>query len=409
MIGVCVALDLQSRGARVTLLDRCAPGRETSFGNAGVLARSSLVPFNNPDLFRLLPRLLGRRQAALNYDARYLAGNLRWAISFLANARSVSFAKTATALNDLIELSIPAHKNLIARCGLGDLLSERGWMFLYRSETGFARARLLRQILDQFDVANNVLDQSSLQSIEPSLRPIFHKALWVKDSSSVNNPGELVSGYARQFVADGGTLKMGEVSALHGGDVPGVTLKSGERIKVDHCTLCLGPWSKALLEKAGYRVPMAFERGYHRHFLGSADMETTAQLGRPVYDTSGGYVLSPTQQGLRLTTGVELAALNAPQNHQQLELAEIAARQAIDLGERGDGPTWMGARPTFPDSRPCIGHLPHSPGVSVAFGHHHIGFSTAPGTALLLGDLIEGRKPSIDPAPFRPGRHLSRR
>ncbi|MEM8842936.1 MAG: FAD-dependent oxidoreductase, partial [Pseudomonadota bacterium] len=32
MVGVCTALELQARGAQVTLLDRRDPGRETSWG-----------------------------------------------------------------------------------------------------------------------------------------------------------------------------------------------------------------------------------------------------------------------------------------------------------------------------------------------------------------------------------------
>ncbi len=40
MVGVSCALALQKRGIAVTLIDRKAPGRETSYGNAGVLAAS---------------------------------------------------------------------------------------------------------------------------------------------------------------------------------------------------------------------------------------------------------------------------------------------------------------------------------------------------------------------------------
>ncbi len=48
MVGVSCALSLQKRGFDVTLIDRREPGQETSYGNAGVLARSSIVPLNNP-------------------------------------------------------------------------------------------------------------------------------------------------------------------------------------------------------------------------------------------------------------------------------------------------------------------------------------------------------------------------
>ncbi|MED5304923.1 MAG: FAD-dependent oxidoreductase, partial [Pseudomonadota bacterium] len=41
IVGVCNALALQQAGHQVSLIDRGTPGRETSYGNAGVLSESS--------------------------------------------------------------------------------------------------------------------------------------------------------------------------------------------------------------------------------------------------------------------------------------------------------------------------------------------------------------------------------
>ena len=90
----------------------------------------------------------------------------------------------------------------------------------------------------------------------------------------------------------------------------------------------------------------------------------------------------------------------------QLELAEQRAREAFPLGERLDAAPWLGRRPTLPDSRPMIGEAPRHPGLWLALGHQHIGFSTAPGTAKLLAELmIDGRATALHHA-FRPGRFL---
>jgi D-amino-acid dehydrogenase len=148
---------------------------------------------------------------------------------------------------------------------------------------------------------------------------------------------------------------------------------------------------------------MAFERGYHRHFKPVAGVS----LQRPVYDTAGAYVLSPMVNAagepvLRLTTGVELAGRDAAPNPQQLEAAENAARRAMPLKEAVLGSDWLGSRPTTPDSRPVIGEMPQCPGLWLAFGHQHIGFSTGPGTGVLLTELMAGESTSINPAPFSP-------
>ena len=152
----------------------------------------------------------------------------------------------------------------------------------------------------------------------------------------------------------------------------------------------------------GVKVPMAYERGYHMHYAAPG----TSQLARPIYDTAGAYVLSPMEQGLRLTSGVELTDLDAPANPLQLDLAEAAARQAVDMGERLEPTPWLGRRPTLPDSRPIIGAMPGQRNLWLAFGHQHIGFSTGPGTGAMLAALMSGEASPIDATPFRAERFL---
>jgi D-amino-acid dehydrogenase len=147
---------------------------------------------------------------------------------------------------------------------------------------------------------------------------------------------------------------------------------------------------------------MAFERGYHMHYSGREG----AGLSRPVHDTGGGYVLSPMARGLRLTTGVELDDCDAPARPEQLDLAEARAREAFPLDRRLDPEAWLGRRPTLPDSRPMIGQAPRHPGLWLALGHQHIGFSTAPGTARILGELMCEEGGAARHAAFRPGRYL---
>ena len=61
MIGVSAALHLQQRGWTVTLVDRREPGRETSYGNAGMIQAEAVRPYPMPrDLATLLKIATGR-------------------------------------------------------------------------------------------------------------------------------------------------------------------------------------------------------------------------------------------------------------------------------------------------------------------------------------------------------------
>ena len=404
IVGIACALSLRQRGLAVTVLDPLGPGAATSHGNAGVMARSSLIPFNHPRLWAQLPALLREKNPGFRYHLPWMLGQWRWGLSFLSHARESVFHETTVALDSLIRYSGEVHRCWMAEAGIAHLRRDDGWLILYRSEASFENAAFGRETLARFGVAMRVIDAPALRKLEPHLKSVFQRALWVQDASSVDNPGEVVHGYAARLRALGCSVLNVEGTGLgrHSGGWT-VHTSSGTPFEADHVVVALGPWSRDFLrQQFGLKLPMAFERGQHRHFEPSGD----ATLNRPVYDTAGGYVLAPMAQGLRLTTGVELNAQHAPPHKAQLEAAERAAREAMPLGERTSDPDWSGSRPTLPDSRPMIGGCPGHNALWLALGHQHIGFSTGPGTGELLAQLMLGEVTAIDPHPFRPQRFL---
>ena len=64
---------------------------------------------------------------------------------------------------------------------------------------------------------------------------------------------------------------------------------------------------------------------------------------------------------------------------------------------------WAGLRPGTPDDLPILGAT-ETPGYYVATGHFRDGILLAPITAEVMGDVIEGRAPTIDLSPFSPAR-----
>lgn len=405
MVGVASALALQKKGFRVTLLDRLAPGEETSYGNAGVIARSSLMPFNNPSLWGNLPVLLKNQSAGFRYQAQFLLQNLGWAARFVAQARRTAFEETTTALDSLIRLSMTEHAQLLRASGAAHRMRDNGWMFLYRQSAAFAGGALARERMAHFGVATEVLERDHIRQLEPALNPIFERALWIKDTWSVDSPGDVVKAYAELFRKQGGQYAQARIKTVE--PLAGSRWRiradgAQDGLEADRVVVALGPWSRQFMATLGVKVPMAYERGYHMHFAPPA----SCNISRPVYDTAGAYVLSPMEQGLRLTSGVELTDIDAPTNPVQLCLAEAAAREAIDMGQALEPAPWMGSRPTLPDSRPIIGAMPGQRNLWLAFGHQHIGFSTGPGTGAILAALMRGDDAPVDVRPFRAERFL---
>ncbi len=165
--------------------------------------------------------------------------------------------------------------------------------------------------------------------------------------------------------------------------------------------IALGPWLPDVLDPLGIKLPLAVKRGYHRHFRPQGN----AALARPVLDAENGYVLAPMEQGIRVTSGVEFAARDAPPTPVQLERLLPAAHELFPLGEPVEaqsfgGKTWLGARPCFADSRPVIGRAPGQAGLWLACGHAHWGLTLGPATGRLLAEMMTGATPFCDPRPY---------
>ncbi len=115
--------------------------------------------------------------------------------------------------------------------------------------------------------------------------------------------------------------------------------------------------------------------------------------------------MTPMEQGIRVTSGVELTARDAPSSFAQLDAVVPVARSVVEFGE-AVGEPWRGARPTLPDSLPMIGRAPRHAGLWLAFGNQHIGFTTGPATGAAIADMIGGVTPSFNVSAFSPSRYL---
>jgi D-amino-acid dehydrogenase len=220
-------------------------------------------------------------------------------------------------------------------------------------------------------------------------------------TASVDSPGAVVKAYAQMFAGSGGQIRRTEIrSIVPDGDGWRVVLADGE-MRTRHVVVALGPWSADLLRPLGYRVPLATERGYHQEFKPNP----ARQLLRPIHDSEAGFLMTPMEQGIRVTSGVELTARDAPSSFAQLDAVVPAARSVVEFGD-AVGEPWRGARPTLPDSLPMIGPAPRHSGLWLAFGNQHIGLTTGPATGDAIAAMISSTKPSFDVAPFSPGRYL---
>ncbi len=401
IVGVSVALHLRRRGLDVILVDRQAPGLGASFGNAGLIQREAVFPHRFPRALADLARIARNRSIDAVYHPAALPGLASPLARYWWHSESARYAQASANHAQLIATCLDEHLALAAEAGATSLLRPTGWLTLFRTPEKLAAAlALAEQAKTLFGVDYAALDPAALTAAEPHLRLDAAGAIHWRAPLSVSDPHGLTVAYADHFVALGGTIAIGDAMALGRQGAGWRVPTSDGPADAGLAVIALGAASAGLTHRFGYAPPLFGKRGYHMHY----GLQGNAVLNRPMLDAKSGFLLAPMKRGVRLTTGAEFAAAEAPPTPVQLERAEPVARALLPLAARNDETPWMGVRPCSPDMVPIIGPAPHAENLWLAFGHGHQGLTLGPSTGRLLAEMITGEAPFVDPAPYRPER-----
>lgn len=396
IVGTASALHVQATDRLVAMIDITGhPGRETSYGNAGLIERSSLTPYMLPLEPLTLLRYGLNLAPQVHYHANALLALAPWLLAYGLNSRAAPKARISAALLPLISACVAEHEALMTASGALDLLRRTGWIKLFRGERAFARARLEAETLRGAGLTIDLLTRSDLGRLEPDLNGGIG-ALHYRDPVFVPDPLALTTSYARLFERRGGIILTGDARGLEQTPDGWRLMTNSGGLTAQQVLVTLGPWTMQVLGPLGYRVPLGIKRGYHMHYGTAGE----ARLNHPVLDDEGGYLLAPMNQGIRLTTGAEFARFDAAPSPVQLEAVEPLARKLFPLAERRDDVPWMGRRPCLPDMLPVIGPAPRHKGLWLNFGHQHHGLTLSAVTGRLIAGMMAGEVPFTDPAPF---------
>ena len=401
VVGVSAALHLAKRGLSVSLVDRKAVGEETSYGNAGIIEGNTYFPYPFPKLSGLL-KIAFKQAPEANYHLSYLPKLAPWLFAYIRHSKGAGMLEFAEKMRPLFAASVAEHEKLMREAGAERYLRTNGWLKIYRTTQAFNDAKTDLDVIAAAGIAFEPLDTAGSMVLEPGLSPIFERGIFWPQAASVSDPLAVTRAYADRFRALGGVIVTGDARSLHRADGRWRVDTTEGPVDGTHAVVALGPWAQDVLDPLGIRLPLEVKRGYHRHFKSKGNKG----LNRPVLDAEVGYAMVPMEQGLRLTTGAEFAARDAPPTPVQFDRLMPQARALFPIGEPVEGEPWMGRRPCFPDSMPVIGAAPGQPNLWLDYGHAHWGLTLGPVSGRLLAEMMTGETPFTDPAPYRAERFM---
>ena len=396
MVGIATAIWAARSGQAVTLIDKSTPEGRASFGNAGVLASSSVLPVTMPGLTGKLPKMLLDTSEPIFVRWPYLPRMIPWALRFLSHANEADTRRIAAALAPIIGNSLDDHLALAEGTPARPFIKPCDFAVLFPDRASFAKDGLSWDIRKHLGFSWQEIEGQARRDYDPLFPSEFDFIAALPGHGLITDPGAYLETLRDHFEASGGQIIAGEVTdILHtNGRVSGVMTDQG-LIDASCVAITAGAYSPLLTQKLGVHIPVEAESGCHLEFWDPSHMPKV-----PTIVPSSKFILSPMEGRLRVAGGVEFGGLGntgreAPFAALRKGLDKILPNLSYSRETR-----WMGHRPAPTDSVPIIDELPHIKGVFLGFGHQHVGLTGSARTGQILANLMQGLKPNIDLSPY---------
>mgnify|MGYP001577924580 FL=1 len=392
--GVSCAEELRRSGAKVTLIDRVEAGdpAQTSFGNAGILAREGIMPIANPSMLKMIPQILLSPSSPVYLKWSYLAKFSPWAVKFIMNGTKPKALPIILALNELIYDTVENHIQLSKNTDAARFIEKGDMTLLYRNRKQFSSDKFANRARSDLGITWEELSRDKLLDRDPHISKLYQFGLAYKNHGWITNPAAYVSSLAKHFQKNGGKILIGEVTKINGNNVE---LKDGNILKAKNIVLATGAWSKNLATQLGHNIPLQAERGYHLSLKNASHMPPNTYL---ITDKKFG--LTPMDGFLRCAGQSEFAPLEMPPNPKAIRNLRKFLFRFYPKLEYESETIWQGTRPTLPDSLPMIGRSSKNTSVVFAFGGQHLGLTMGPKVGKMVRDIIFERQSNINMKPY---------
>jgi glycine oxidase len=345
VIGMLTARELAKAGAEVTLVEMGETGRESSWAGGGIV--SPLYPWRFADSLTALASWSQRVYPDLCEELKDAAG-----------------VDPELVKSGLLILDPEEHDRALA----------------------WARAHGANM---------QRISASELETREPELGIRPDSALLMPDIAQVRNPrlAKSLRGYLDKRIRFREHEEVTELR-VENGRVLGVGTRKGE-IQADQVLVSTGAWTAKLLEQLGTRPEIQPVRGQMILFYAKPGQLHQIVLYRDRY-------VIPRKDG-RVLIGSTLEHTGFDKDT-TAEAKEALYRTAVEmfplLKRTPIENHWAGLRPGSPNGVPYIGAHPDVEGLYFSAGHFRNGLVTGPASARLAADLMLGREPVVDPAPY---------
>jgi D-amino-acid dehydrogenase len=403
IIGLSSAYYLNREGHNVTIIDQSDLSDGCSHGNAGMIVPSHFVPLAAPGMISKGLRWMFDSTSPFYVKPRFDKELIKWGYHFYKSATQEHVQKSAPALKEISLLSKSLYREWKQQLPFDFGYDERGLLMLYQTKETEHEEAETAKMARKYGIEAYILSSSEVQKLEPYVKVNSRGAVYFPGDAHLI-PQKLVS-HLINYLKDKGVQFQSATTILD-------FITENQKIKIiktdkgefafDQVVLALGSWSGKISQQLNLNLPMQAGKGYS--FL----LDDVAKNVRiPSIFLEARVAVTPMANSLRFGGTMEISGVNHSINMQRVKgIVDSIPKYYPDmkismpLKEK----VWHGLRPCSPDGLPYIGRSDRFENLIIATGHSMMGLSLGPATGLLVAEIIDHKKSSMDIELFRPFR-----
>lgn len=395
--GVCAALNIQRRGAKVAIIDVGQPGSGASYGNAGIIVNTNLRPVFAGLTPLTLLKMLRSPTSPLNVRWSRILGLTPWFARMLAHAGPAEVERITRALGSLCQPGAALYEPLIEEAGAKALVRSRGSLAMTRSQEACdLHWDKGLDFLRRLNIPMERVDRRRIEELAPSVSPAYTHGVYSPAYQHTLDPQRFVGSLFDLFLARGGASISARAEAIDasGGRARGVRTPEA-MISADAVVVAAGTDSARFAREAGEPVPHQAVGGYHAMLR-----NPRVALETPLLPLDFRVAITPMADGIRVAGTYEFGGEGLPSDERRIGgmLTHIGSvLPGIQVEPRT---VWRGFRSYLPDGLPIISRSGRLSGLYYSFGFSSSGMINGASAGGAIASLVEGATAPIDLEPF---------
>ena len=394
IIGLSSAYYLAKEGHQVTILDKTDMTNGCSFGNAGMIVPSHLIPFAQPGMMAQGIKWMFDSKSPFYVRPRLSTDLMKWGLKFYKTATTSHVEKSMPVLRDFSLLSKSLYQDWAAH-DASILYEEKGLLMLFKSDK--VGEEVIHEGMEarRMGLEVDVLTKEELPNLETGVNTTAIGAVHYKSDSHLS-PNKLIAflyneleklnvKIERTTEVKDFSISNGKITAVH---------TSNRKYESDEVILATGSWSPELANKLGIKISLLPGKGY--------SFTLKEQSQKPVIPSilcEGKVAVTPIGNDLRFGGTMEITHTNDTKiNMNRVEgilntIHSFYPSLEFKTPEQKD--IWYGFRPCTATGLPIICRSEKHTNLIIATGHGMMGLSLGPASGKLVEELVSGKKSSI--------------